>query len=83
MDMQELAGEGWVPTYEGDDVTDVLHDAFELRADYEIVTNRQMGLESCRRAYHLGLLHQLPFDGVKDGIVILALFFVITYFICL
>ncbi len=43
MNMLELAGEGWVPAYTRDDVTDALHDAFGLRTDYEIVTNRQMG----------------------------------------
>ena len=43
MDMLELAGEGWVPAYTRDDVTDALHDAFGFRTDYEIVTNRQMG----------------------------------------
>lgn len=43
MDMLELSGEGWVPAYTRDDVTDALHDAFGFRTDYEIVTNRQMG----------------------------------------
>lgn len=43
MDMLELPGEGWVPAYTRDDVTDALHDAFGFRTDYEIVTNRQMG----------------------------------------
>ena len=43
MDMLELAGEGWVPAYTRDDVTDALHEAFGFRTDYEIVTNRQMG----------------------------------------
>ncbi len=43
MDMLELAGEGWVPAYTRDDVTDALHNAFGFRTDYEIVTNRQMG----------------------------------------
>lgn len=43
MDMLELAGEGWIPAYTRDDVTDALHDAFGFRTDYEIVTNRQMG----------------------------------------
>lgn len=42
MDMLELAGEGWIPAYTRDDVTDALHDAFGFRTDYEIVTNRQM-----------------------------------------
>ncbi|NHM17062.1 IS1634 family transposase [Eggerthellaceae bacterium zg-887] len=43
MDMLELSGEGWVPAYTRDDVTDALHDVFGFRTDYEIVTNRQMG----------------------------------------
>ena len=43
MDMLELSGEGWMPAYTRDDVTDALHDAFGFRTDYEIVTNRQMG----------------------------------------
>ncbi len=43
MDMLELSGEGWVPAYTRDDVTDALHDAFGFHTDYEIVTNRQMG----------------------------------------
>lgn len=43
MDMLELSGEGWVPAYTRDDVTDALHDAFGFRTDFEIVTNRQMG----------------------------------------
>ncbi|QTU83743.1 transposase [Xiamenia xianingshaonis] len=43
MDVLELSGEGWVPAYARDDVTDALHDAFGFRTDYEIVANRQMG----------------------------------------
>ena len=43
MDMLELSGEGWVPAYTRDDVTDALHETFGFRTDYEIVTNRQMG----------------------------------------
>ena len=43
MDMLELPGEGWIPAYTRDDVTDALHDAFGFRTDFEIVTNRQMG----------------------------------------
>lgn len=43
MDMLELSGEGWVPAYTRDDVTDALHNVFGLRTDFEIVTNRQMG----------------------------------------
>ena len=43
MEMLELPGEGWIPAYTRDDVTDALHDAFGFRTDYEIVTNRRMG----------------------------------------
>lgn len=42
MDMLELTEERWVPAYTRDDVTDAFHDSFGTRADYEIVTNRQM-----------------------------------------
>ena len=42
MNMLELEGEGWIPAYTRTEVTDALHDAFGLRTDYEIVTNRQM-----------------------------------------
>ncbi len=42
MNMLELLGEGWIPTYTRDDITDALHDTFGFRTDYEIVTNRQM-----------------------------------------
>ena len=43
MDMLEVPGEGWMPAYARDEVTDALHDAFGFHTDYEIVTNRQMG----------------------------------------
>lgn len=43
MDMLELRGEGWIPAYTRNDVTDALHKTFGFRTDYEIVTNRQMG----------------------------------------
>lgn len=42
MDMVELAGEGWIPAYTRTDETDVIHDAFGFRTDYEIITNRKM-----------------------------------------
>ena len=60
MDMLELAGEGWVPAYTRDDVTDALHDAFGFRTDYEIVTNRQMG--KVLTAAHSAKVKKVPKD---------------------
>lgn len=61
MDMLELSGEGWVPAYTRDDVTDALHDAFGFRTDYEIVTNRQMG--KVLTAAHSAKVRKVPKDA--------------------
>lgn len=42
MTMVELPGEGWIPAYTRTDATDIVHEAFGFRTDYEIVTNRKM-----------------------------------------
>lgn len=42
MNFYQVAGEGYIPTYTRTDLTDALHEAFEFRTDYQIVTNRQM-----------------------------------------
>lgn len=39
---QEVLGEGYLPTYTGTDLTDVLHDAFGFRTDYQILTKTAM-----------------------------------------
>ena len=42
MDFLEVKGEGYVPTYTRTDFTDALHDAFNFRTDYQIVTTSMM-----------------------------------------
>lgn len=42
MNFYEIKGEGYVPTYIRDDLTDDLHKAFGFRTDYQIVSKRQM-----------------------------------------
>lgn len=42
MDFYEIKGEGYVPTYIRDDLTDDLHKAFGFRTDYQIVSKKQM-----------------------------------------
>ena len=42
MDFYEIKGEGYVPTYIRDDLTDDLHKAFGFRTDYQIVPKKQM-----------------------------------------
>ncbi|MEA5094543.1 MAG: IS1634 family transposase [Sedimentibacter saalensis] len=42
MNFLELKGEGYVPTYTRTDFTDALHDAFNFRTDYQIVTSSIM-----------------------------------------
>ena len=42
MDFYEVKGEGYIPTYTRDDLTDDLHDAFGFRTDYQIVSKKQM-----------------------------------------
>jgi transposase len=38
----KAAGEGYIPTYTRTDFTDALHEAFDFRTDYQIVTNKNM-----------------------------------------
>ena len=42
MDFLESKGKGYIPTYTRTDFTDALHEAFDFRTDYEIVTVKQM-----------------------------------------
>lgn len=42
MNFYEIKGEGYVPTYIRDDLTDDLHEAFGFRTDYQIVSIKKM-----------------------------------------
>jgi transposase len=42
MNFYSIPGEGYIPTYTRTDFTDALHDAFDFRTDYQIVTLKQM-----------------------------------------
>lgn len=42
MNMRELVGEGYLPSYTRTDITDTLHDAFGFRTDYQVVTKSSM-----------------------------------------
>lgn len=42
MDLLEIPGEGWLPAFEPNEITDALRDAYGIEIDREIVTNRQM-----------------------------------------
>ena len=42
MDMLVIPGEGYIPEYTRTDLTDMLHDTFGFRTDYEIVSQRNM-----------------------------------------
>lgn len=42
MNLKELKGEGYEPTYTRTDFTDALHESFGFRTDYEIITLKQM-----------------------------------------
>ncbi|TJX13082.1 transposase, partial [Tissierella creatinini] len=42
MDFYQIRGEGYIPTYTRNDLTDDLHEAFGFRTDYQIVSNQQM-----------------------------------------
>ena len=42
MNLHESKGNGYIPSYQRTDFTDDLHEAFEFRTDYEIVTMKQM-----------------------------------------
>ena len=41
MNMLIVPGEGYIPEYTRTDLTDKLHDAFDFRTDYEIVSQRE------------------------------------------
>lgn len=42
MEMMEVSGEGYVPLYVRDELTDKLHEVFGFRTDYEIVPTKNM-----------------------------------------
>lgn len=42
MNFYEIKGEGYIPTYTRTDFTDALHDNFDFRTDYQIVTHKQI-----------------------------------------
>lgn len=42
MDMREVLGEGYIPTYTRTDLTDDLHESFGFRTDYQIITKENM-----------------------------------------
>ena len=42
MNLMELSGEGYLPTYERNDFTDALHETFNFRTDYQIVNTKEM-----------------------------------------
>ena len=42
MNFFEIKGEGYIPTYTRDDLTDDLHEAFGFKTDYQIVTKKLM-----------------------------------------
>jgi transposase len=42
MNFHSIRGEGYVPTYTRNDLTDALHDAFGFRTDYQIVVPQKM-----------------------------------------
>ena len=42
MNVLKNGTEGYLPSYERTDITDLLHDKFSFRTDYEIVTNKEI-----------------------------------------
>lgn len=42
MNLLKNGTEGYLPSYERTDITDLLHDKFSFRTDYEIVTNKEI-----------------------------------------
>lgn len=42
MNFYEVVGNGYIPTYTRNDLTDDLHETFGFRTDYEIITTKQM-----------------------------------------
>jgi transposase len=42
MNFYEIKGEGYIPTYTRNDLTDDLHEAFNFRTDYQIINKRKL-----------------------------------------
>ncbi|SDD54569.1 hypothetical protein SAMN04488499_10021, partial [Sporomusa acidovorans] len=42
MNFYEIEGEGYIPTYTRTDFTDVLHETYGFRTDYQIIKKTQM-----------------------------------------
>lgn len=42
MNIREVVGEGYIPTYTRTDITDDLHEAFGFRTDYQIITKENV-----------------------------------------
>jgi len=42
MNLLKSGIEGYLPSYERNDITDLLHDKFSFRTDYEIITNKEI-----------------------------------------
>jgi hypothetical protein len=42
MNFKEIKGEGYEPIYTRTDFTDALHETFDFRTDYQIITLKQM-----------------------------------------
>ena len=42
MNVREVLGEGYIPTYTRNDITDALHEKFGFRTDYQIITKENM-----------------------------------------
>lgn len=42
MNMREVVGEGYIPTYTRTEITDALHNVFNIRTDYQIITKQNM-----------------------------------------
>ena len=42
MNVREVFGEGYIPTYTRTDITDALHEKFGFRTDYQIITKENM-----------------------------------------
>ena len=41
MNVREVLGEGYIPTYTRTDITDALHEKFGFRTDYQIITKKK------------------------------------------
>ena len=42
MNVREVTGEGYIPTYMRTEITDALHDAFGFRTDFQIISKPDM-----------------------------------------